>query len=112
MYIYQLTHRETYARAVVIAETARQAQEMRPDGAFWHDGAWRKSAFALPRPTPWRLAPADPLPCWPNNPDIVCADELGRAHPKWARDVIAFEINDEPRVRGDGPVRWWSNDSE
>ena len=106
MHLYLLTHRKTYARAVVAASNASEARAMRPDGAAWRHDSWQ---FFRHSTNTFQAAPS--VPWWPDDASSVEVDELARACNNWvAQDTIACDRNEVPRIVGDGPDHWWTVD--
>ncbi len=120
MPLYLLTNPHTFSRAVVSARNSNDAQELRPDGAFWRHGAWHTMQETKTPGMGWSgrataIVLAGPCREWPVEPSDVCADLLAN-HPETNFDhrsnpvVICFEATDRPRGCGDGPDSWWTPD--
>lgn len=107
MQIFQVTNRKTHARAVIVARSERAACEHRPDNAHWRDGRWVVYDHG---PMTFRAAPE--LPCWPVTPEHVCAQVLATSVVSLfdVEAVIAFDRDETPRQRGEGPDHWWNDD--
>lgn len=98
MFLYLLTSKNTYSRAVVCAGNESKAKEMRPDGAFWRYDAWHSyvtvgTGFSAGP----QLMKAPSLDWWPDDIQDVEALLLGRAENYVSRDVWAAESSVEPR---------------
>lgn len=110
MPIYQVTNRKTHARAVIVAANEQAAVATRPDGALWQRGQWMAYRHEL-----MDYVPAPALPCWPVTPEHACADLLARSVESIfdvGFSVVAFDRNDLPRSRGEGPDHWWDGEDE
>lgn len=98
MNIYQMTNKDTHARAVVVAKSAEAARCMRPDGKATHRGRG------------WIYAPggAPSLACWPDDIEKVHADLAGRAAaPFDCPQVLVFDRDEQLRQPGEGPDESW-----
>lgn len=98
MFLFQVTSRFTYSRAVIAARSEREARERRPDGAFWRNDRWsvmkwRGHGFTANH----HLESAPDADWWPDTPEEVEVRCLGRAEAWVAADVIAHERSVEPR---------------
>ncbi len=109
MPIYLVTNKITHARAVTIAGSPRAACELRPDGkAYWRHGRW--SAFV----TVGEARCAEPLPCWPEDVELVHATEIGERATRnfecgtyGTASVMAFDADPQFRHKGEGPDDSW-----
>lgn len=99
MYLYLITSKLTYSRAVVAAPSEKKAREMRPDEAFWRDGEWKKTVWVGRGFTAdYQIQRAPKVDWWPESLDDVEVTPLGRADSHVAQMVWANEPSTETRI--------------
>ena len=99
MYLYLITSKLTYSRAVVAAPSEDKARKMRPDEAFWRDGEWKKTVFEGRGFTANHVIRTAPkVDWWPDSLDDIEVMSLGRADSHVAETVWANEPSTETRI--------------
>lgn len=99
MYLFLITSKLTYSRAVVAASNETKAREMRPDGAFWRYDCWHETKFVGRGFTAnHEVRPAKSVDWWPDSIEDVEVTSLGRADNHVAPGVMAKEPSTETRI--------------
>jgi len=113
--VYELTNKVTFARAVVVARSEREALEMHPtnDFATWRGDGWYryKAATSFGAAHGWVRVPQPPG--WPVNLELVSAELMAsRADGPMGYDgPHAYQPCEDLRQPGEGPDSSWGGRS-
>ena len=111
MYIWRLTNKVTFSRAVVTAESAEAAKRIHPtnDLAAWDElaGRWQRwRDGGLGKFTGYQHVPAPRG--WTTNLDLIDAEILGEVTDRSpAIACEAYQASEELRAPGEGPDETW-----